>query len=588
MPRSLQWRIAFAFTALILVSMGAVSAYLIGYIRDRYTEDLEQRLNEVASLVARHAEYAVRSSASPSDLAQIAVTAGETIDGRVTIVSLNGAVLGDSHTPPLIQNDEGLAPEIQAAVASGLGKSTRNDRYLGEETLYIAVPAVVDGQPVAVARAGVPTSRVAANMRRIVTTVAVSALIVAVLAIAVAYLVAYRTSRSIRSVTEGARKLAQGDLDQRVHALSADETQQLADAFNRMAASLRDIVRDLSGERNKLSAVLETMADGVLVVGPDGRVELINKSAGEMLQVKAEVVTGRQLLAAVRDHDLRCLVSDCQEKGEQQHAEVEVAANRRVLSSVATPLAGKGGGAGVLLTLHDLTRIRQVDVTRKEFVSNVSHELRTPLASIKAMVETLEGGAMDERAVAADFLARIHKEVDRMSGLVKEQLDLAVLESGKEVLRPRPVDVRKVVEDVAGQMQEMARAKGIRLETAVPQGLPNVWCEEDRLRQVLVNLCHNAIKFTPENGVVTVSAASRSGMIEVSVTDNGIGIAREHLPHIFERYYKVERSRRDSGTGLGLAIAKHIVLAHGGHVSVNSAEGEGSTFTFTVPTAGKV
>lgn len=455
---------------------------------------------------------------------------------------------------------------------------------MGQELLHTTLPIRVDSTIVGVACIAVPTSQIQAHVNNITTTVAVSALVVACLAVAVGYYLARRTSRSIRSVTEAARRLAEGDLDQRVEAPASDETRELANAFNQMAAALRNTIRDLSGERDKLSAVLDTMADGVVVIRSEGQLELLNRAAEELLQLTGQEAIGRRFMETVRDHELQRLVSQSLETRTQQHGEMELLHRHRYLTAVATPLL-RGGHAGVLLMLHDLTGIRQVETTRREFVSNVSHELRTPLASIKAMVETLQDGALEEPRVARDFVGRIHKEIDRLNSLVGDLLELSRLERGQTDLRLSPLDLSRLAEDVRGQFQAQAEAKGISLEVALPDGLPPIVGEPDRLRQVMVNLLDNALKFTPEGGRIKVSASDKGQAIEVSVTDTGIGIPAEHLPHIFERFYKVDRSRRDQGVGLGLAIAKHIVLAHGGEVRVESQEGRGSTFSFTVPKA---
>jgi two-component system phosphate regulon sensor histidine kinase PhoR len=287
----------------------------------------------------------------------------------------------------------------------------------------------------------------------------------------------------------------------------------------------------------------------------------------------------------VRDYALHQLVSRCVASGQQQHGEVELLLPRRVLSAVATSLQ-ESGSPGVLLTFHDLTRARQMETSQKEFVSNVSHELRNPLASVKAMVETLEEGALREPQVATDFLSRIHRDVDRMARLVNDLLALSRLESGQLPLEPRPLDLLPLAAEIAGQFQERASAQKVLLDIHLPEGLPQILGDPDRLGQVLVNLLDNALKFTSSQGTVTISASALApDLVQVQVKDTGSGIAREHLPHVFQRFYKADRSRHEGGTGLGLAIVKQIVEAHGGQVQVESQEGAGSTFTFTVPRA---
>ena len=448
--------------------------------------------------------------------------------------------------------------------------------------LYIAAPIRVGDTIVGVARVAMATSVIQSNVNRIIATISFSAVIVTALSLALGYYLAHRTSRSVRAVAAAAGRLASGDMEQRVEALSQDETRELAEAFNSMATSLRTNIQDLSNERDKLSAVLDTMGDGVVVIGPGDQVELLNTAGEALLGVGGSTSEGVRFMEVVRDHELQQLVSLCQETGQRQYGEVELLQGGRFLSCIATPLSGDGS-PGVLLTLHDLTRIRQVETTRREFVSNVSHELRTPLAAVRVMAETLESGALEEEAVARDFVRRIQGEIDRMNSMVEDLLELARIEGGQDMLELTPVDLRSLMEGVRAQFQNEADAKSIRVGVTVSEDIPPVPADEEKLRQVLSNLLVNSLKFTSVEGAITMSAHTEGGSAIVSVTDNGAGIPEVHLPHIFERFYKVDRSRRDGGTGLGLAIVKHIVQAHGGEIWVESREGGGSTFSFRLP-----
>ena len=398
------------------------------------------------------------------------------------------------------------------------------------------------------------------------------------------YCILRRISRSVLSLADGVSRLAEGNLEHRVQGLESLEARKLAEAFNQMASRFKGMFQDLTGERNKLSAVLDTMADGVIVIGPDGVIQLINRTAEQLFNETKQDTIGVRFAEIVRDHELQRMVSGCLKDGKQHQGEVELSHQRRVLSAITTPVA-PNGSAGVLLTLHDLSQVRRVETTRREFVSNVSHELRSPLASIKAMVETMEDGAIEDKQVAQDFLHRIHQDVDRMSSMVGELLELSRLESGQVDLQLEPFHLAPLVDQVVKQCQALILDKSIRVAANVPQSAPQVYADRDMMRQVMVNLLENALKFTPQDGRVTISVAENGSLVRVLVEDTGMGISSENLPHIFERFYKVDRSRRDAGTGLGLAIVKHIVEAHGGDVSVKSQEGLGSTFTFTVPRA---
>ena len=417
---------------------------------------------------------------------------------------------------------------------------------------------------------------------RIAAAIIAGALLSTLLVFGLGYYAAGRTARSLKLIAEGARRLAEGDLEYRVGPASTDETRELAEAIDSMASTIRDNVRNLSGERNKLSAVMNTMEDGVIVIEPDGGIALINQAAGHLLDAGAKDLVGNRLVEVVRDHELQQLISESLATKQPRFTELELLPRHRFISAIATPL-DENGSEGVLLTLHDLSRIRRVETTRKEFVSNVSHELRSPLASIKAMVETLQDGAVADHLVARDFLKRINRAVDRMSSMVNDLLELSGLESGQASLHLRPLDVKPLVEELTSEVGERLAGKAVTVENSVPEDLPLVSGDEEKVRQVLVNLLENAVKFTPEHGGIAVSASADERFVEFYVSDTGAGIPAEHLGHVFERFYKVDRSRRDGGTGLGLAIVKHIVQASGGNVDVRSEEGSGSTFTFTLP-----
>ena len=564
--------------------MGVVSIYLVGFIRGEFYDNLEQRLLAEAGLLSEGVSHLL---AAPVDFEGLELTArrtSEIVDARVTVVDLQGNVLADSAVAPPPGESFVNRPEFRWAAGVGESEVTRRNPQTGEGTLYVGSRVEAGGLPAGVVIIEVPLSRAESGVNRIIATVVLAALIVACLSVALGFYLARRTSRSVKSVAEGARRLAQGDLDHRVRALSLDETQDLAAAFNSMAASLREMVDDLSAERNKLSAVLDVMREGVIVVEATGEVALINEAAVELLDTSMARAAGSRLVEVVRDHELQQLIARALESGEPVQGEVELLHRRCFLSATAVPLS-QGAQGGVLLTLHDLTSIRQAETTRKEFVSNVSHEMRSPLASVKAMVETLEGGAIDDRAVAQDFLRRVHRDVNRMTTMVNDLLQLSQLESGQAGLRPTAIDATGVLEEAASQFRLQATAMDVSLESDFPPALPIVRAEEEKLLQVLVNLLENSLRFTPPGGTITLWARDGGSHVEIGVSDTGAGIPREHLPHVFERFYKVDRARGDTGAGLGLAIVKHIVHAYGGEVGVSSEEGAGSTFTFTVPGA---
>ncbi len=396
-----------------------------------------------------------------------------------------------------------------------------------------------------------------------------------------------RRTGPLRLLTGAVNRLARGDLDHRMPTGRVQETQELARALNVMADSVKGIVTELSEERDKLSTILATMTDGVALLDDEGRTTLANPAARESLGLSSDVGVGQRLIEVVRDHELSELVGRCRETKSPQVLELQLARQRRFFNVIATPLTVQGRES-VLLVLHDLTQARRVETTRREFVANVSHELRTPLASIRASAETLQDGAMEDPAAARQFLGRISDNAERMSELVRDLLALSRLESGEESLSLSPVDVGRAIREVVEVFGEQARVKGVTLSADVASGAVEASADESRLRQVLANLVENAVKFTPAGGEVQVELESRGRWLEVRVLDRGFGVAEEDMPHVFERFYKADRRQDQGGAGLGLAIAKHIVESHGGRIWVESREGGGSVFGFTLPSGPSV
>ena len=424
-----------------------------------------------------------------------------------------------------------------------------------------------------------------AQLTRAVVAVSAVCVVVGIGAAWYALIRARGEAQSIERVAEGARRVAGGELGYRATLASASSSQgsgqhsgqELAEAFNAMSDAIADRVRHLETERYQLATAIDTMADGIVVVDSDARVALINRAAEWMLAVNAQNALGKPLAQTLRDPEVLRLASGASESGQMRSADVELLRERRLLNVIATPVS-EHGRRDVLLTLQDVTRLRQIETTRREFVSNVSHELRSPLASANAMVDALEAGALDDRQVAGEFLNRISDDIARMTALVDELLELSRLESGQMPIHLSPVSVGDVIDGTVDRFSFAAASMGIELARRVPPDLPYAMAEEGKLSQALTNLVENALRFTPDGGRIAFSAECDEQWVKVSVSDTGVGIPREHLSHVFERFYKVDRSRRDRGTGLGLAIVKHLIQAHGGEVSATSVEGEGSEF----------
>jgi two-component system phosphate regulon sensor histidine kinase PhoR len=336
----------------------------------------------------------------------------------------------------------------------------------------------------------------------------------------------------------------------------------------------------LNAQNARLATVLEQMPDGVLIVDSQGQIQFANPAAGRLFEYPDAI--GHSVVEVVRNHQLVEAWKRCQASRELQSESVELPARRRYLQLIAIPDQHAGGS---LLLVQDLTRVRRLETVRRDFISNVSHELRTPLASLKALTDTLQNGALQDSEAGPRFLDRIVTEVDALIQMAQELLDLSRIESGQGELVLASVSPRALLVSAADRMRLQAERAGLKLTVRYDDQLPDLRADKRRLEQVLVNLIHNAVKFTRSGGEVVISAEISEGGVRFAVRDTGIGIPADDLPRIFERFYKSDRSRAGGGTGLGLSIAKHIVEAHGGRVWVESLEGEGSTFYFSLPTA---
>ncbi|MEX2236655.1 MAG: ATP-binding protein [Dehalococcoidia bacterium] len=357
----------------------------------------------------------------------------------------------------------------------------------------------------------------------------------------------------------------------------------IASAFNRELGRLQAALQASTEERGRLSAAVATSSDGIVALRTDRTIALVNPAARSLLR-PAMIEPDMQLARAVRDHEIITAVEKAIEQETASTVSVDYGAERRQLRVNINPLPAHGDWVA-LLVIQDMSDIRRIERTRREFVSNVSHELRTPLASIRAAVETLEDAALEDEQAARSFLSSIRDEVDRMTHMVEELLELSRIESGALPLVIRPIALRPVLEAALERIEGQAGRKELVLDNRAPIGAPLALGDPVRLEQVVVNLLQNAVKFTRRGGTIRLDVKPRDSRLIVSVADTGTGISRADLPHIFERFYKADRARSTDGTGLGLAIVKHTVQAHGGEVWAESEPDKGSVFSFSLPQA---
>ena len=401
------------------------------------------------------------------------------------------------------------------------------------------------------------------------------------LAIGVAVRIGWQMTEALDRLARLADRLASGKAVEPVVVDSDDEVSDLAQSFNAMALTLQRKINGIEEHQVEAAAILNGIGDGVVIVDEALRVVSVNLAAEQILEVDEETARGASVAEVLRHHD----VVGQLELGKQtdEPLVVEIGRDRHQVQVVVTPVH-IGAITRQVILFQDVTELRRAETIRRDFVANVSHELRTPLTSLRLLVETLEDGALDDPTVARDFLSRMHGEVDRLNQMVEELLELARIESGRVGYRFRRANLSAAVGDAVERMRPQADRQSIDLVVTLPADPVEALIDPDRLHQVIVNLVHNAVKFTPSGGTIRVEVRRGDPFHEVSIADTGVGVSGEALSRLFERFYKVDRSRASPGTGLGLAIVKHLVLGHGGKVWAESpGPGQGATFHIELP-----
>jgi len=578
-PRSLRPRLALPFvglTVLVLIILYVVIGQRAQQLYiDRLSVELKNQAIVTADSVGR-----VTATGGAGDVAALIESLGEQTDTRLTLIDGEGTVLADSGADAATMENHNGRPEVVEARRSGAGRDERTSETVNEPFLYVAVQ--VPSVPGEILRVAVPLGDVHETVDAAQRYILIAIVSTILLTIVVAWLIAGHIARPLEDLRLQAGNVAAGDFSARVVPSDTWEIGAVGESFNMMTTELERSLQALEQTSVRLEAVMAGLADGVVLTDEQGVVLRLNAAAEQMLEIDEKSAVGLPFVQVCRDHELALVLRRALEGDKTPRASVDHGLNRRVLTISARTVEGEHERLG-LVVLRDVSELRRLETVRREFVANVSHELRTPLTSIRALVETLESGAIDDQAIMMDFLGRIVGEVDRLNALVEDLLDLARLEAGRTPLNLERSEIGDVVRHGVDRLRPQVERARLSLTVMVEEGLPAIDVDVKRIEQVLLNLVHNAIKFTPPGGEIAISVARDGADVVVRVRDTGVGIAPEELNRLFERFYKSDKARRSEGTGLGLAIAKHIVQLHGGDIAVESTQGEGSTFSFTLP-----
>jgi two-component system phosphate regulon sensor histidine kinase PhoR len=559
------------FAALIVIA--ACTLTLAGLIRQSWEGMLRSQIE--TSLRQKAELFGSRLGGVPANsMPAVTAEAAREADARVTVIDTNGKVLADSEADPQTMENHSTRPEFVSALKGQIGSSSRWSHTTGIQLMYVAVPI-----PGGAVRMAYPLSSIREANRRITIFLLEGSALAMLVAIVLALIATQSIGRRLVRITEFAERIAAGDLSARIQEGSSDEIAHVASALDKTARKLEDGFRALENGRQTLETLLNSMQEAVIAVSQDGRVLWANQRMERLLP--SGVRLGEALVESARDPEILNSIQRVLERRDITHAKAAKIFSGRIFDMTAATMPG----GGAVAVLHDQTDIERVEKTRRDFIANVSHELRTPLTSIQGYAETL----LDTDGVPAhvrEFLEIIRKNAVRMGRLTEDLLILARVESGEQSFRLQALAPRELLEDAVQTYRDLAASRGVELSTMNTAVSP-VSVDRDAIHQVFSNLIDNALKYGDSGHKILVGACETEEGVQFFVRDFGSGIASEHLPRLFERFYRVDkaRSRESGGTGLGLAIAKHVVRAHGGTIKAESELNHGATFYFTLPRA---
>ncbi len=529
--------------------------------------EIETSLRQKTLMFASRAE-----SASPGSLDQVTREAAVAAGTRITVIDSSGKVLADSEADPAAMENHAARPEFVSALHGQVGTATRLSKTIGVDLLYVAVPI-----PGGAVRMAYPLNSIREANRQIRRDLIEGSAVAGLLALLLAFIATQSIGRRLLRITEFAERVAAGDLSARIQEEASDEIAHVASALDKTARKLEDGFRALENSRQTLETLLNSMQEAVVAVAEDERVLWANQRMERLLP--SGIRLGAPLVQSVRDPEILSSVQNALATRDVTMARAAKIFSGRIFDVTAAPMPG----GGAVAVLHDQTEIERVEKTRRDFIANVSHELRTPLTSIQGYAETLlESRNLPDNL--REFVEIIRKNSMRMARLTEDLLVLARVESGEQKLNFQFATPHELLQDAVQTFQDRAASRGIEL-AVMDMATSAVLVDRDAIQQVFSNLIDNALKYGDQGGKILVGACESEEGVQFYVRDFGFGIPSEHLPRLFERFYRVDkaRSRESGGTGLGLAIAKHVVRAHCGTIRAESELNHGSTFYFTLP-----
>lgn len=589
MKKRLLWQIYPVLLAMTLFGLLAISWKVSILLKDFYKQEKTAQLERMAR-VATHYFEDILGTEHYDKMQSVCMELGRATKLRYTLIDLQGKVLADSNENPRQMENHLMRPEVQAVLQGQIGSDIRPSRTIGEELLYVGLPLQRENKTVAVLRIAVPLVQLQQATHAIQKEIIGYGVIIAIGLAVLSLALSWKISRPLEILRLGAQRFAQGDLKHRLPVPPSREIGAVAESMNQMAAQLDDRIRTIVAQRNEQQAVLASMVEGVLAVNTAGSVMSINRAACRMLQTTSDKSVGRTVEEVIRNTELQRFVRSTLASAGPIEERIILHDNtqpERHIQVHGTPLMGDAGSKiGALAVLNDISRIRRLEEVRRDFVANVSHELKTPVTSIKGFIETLLDGAMEHPDERKRFLEIVARQANRLDSIIDDLLTLSRVEQqgDQEQMAMELTPIYPILKAAAELCQVGAAEKNIRIEIDCTEDIQSC-VNASLLEQAVVNLVDNAIKYSDTGAQIRLEAVSAETELLIHVRDRGCGIAREHLPRLFERFYRVDkaRSRKLGGTGLGLSIVKHIIQSHKGRITVESQLGQGSVFTLHLP-----
>lgn len=586
--KTLHRQLYLSYLLITLLSLGAIGGYTVSALHNFYKKqtsvDLESRARLIRHQVSRHF-----ATVNIPALKHLAKTLGQHGAQRVTLILPDGTVAGDSEENPIRMDNHANRPEVKEALAGKTGSSVRHSITVNANLMYVALPVYENSSLSGVVRLSIPLTVIDETLEGMWWQIVLAGLLIALIATPISLFISRRISGPLSEMKEHAEQFASGKLDSRIRVEGPDDVIRLAEALNAMAAQLDDRIHTVTAQRNEQEAILSSMMEGVIAVDSYQNVLSLNRAAANLLGIQTGFAQGQPVQVVIRNIRLQEFVkkSLASETTVEQDIVFHRGENEQVFKVIGTALRDfKQTPIGAVIVLNDVTRLKRLENMRRDFAANVSHELKTPITSIKGFVETLLAGALDNPEDSKRFLGIVASQADRLNAIIEDLLVLSRLEQEAETveIEIKDSELKPVLEMAIQACAPKASEKKIYVDLNCPENVHS-HINPQLLEQAVINLVDNAIKYSLPSTQVRVDVSLDNGEIMVAVTDEGRGIAREHFPRLFERFYRVDndRSREMGGTGLGLAIVKHIAQIHGGSVSVDSSVGKGSTFRVHLP-----